>query len=260
MNSNRNHYKIEYFSNHRYITFPILNHYGIKHCFTTGDILSFESDTEEKIKKDYDEIFNYLDCPVKDLFFTSQVHSDSIEAILAPNSGTAFYLGNFFENCDGLMTQLSGVALSTKFADCTPVVIYDPVKKVISNLHSGWKGTSKKISEKAVQMMSTIYGSKVEDLIAVIGPCIGYKDFEVQKDVIDIFSDSFSNIDKFYSKKDQIHYLLDMQGIIEGSLVSSGIKSSNIYSADISTFSSNFMHSFRRDGSKSGRMALITIL
>jgi len=158
------------------------------------------------------------------------------------------------------MTQLSSIALSTKFADCTPVIIYDPVQKVISNLHSGWKGTSKKISEKAVQMMSTIYGSKSKDLIAVIGPCIGYKDFEVQKDVIDIFSDSFSNIETFYSKKDQIHYLLDMQGIIERSLVSNGIKSSNIYSADISTFSSDFMHSFRRDGLKSGRMTMITVL
>ncbi|MGB5824521.1 MAG: peptidoglycan editing factor PgeF [Proteocatella sp.] len=257
---NRNHYKIQYYNNHRYLTFPVLTHYGIKHCFTSSDILPFESDTEEQIEKDYDEIFNYINHPVNHRFFTSQVHSDNIETIITPHCGTAFYLGNFFEKCDGLMTQLSDVALLTKFADCTPIVIYDPIKKVIANLHSGWRGTSKKISEKAIAMMSQIYGSKPENLIVVIGPCIGYKDFEVQRDVIDIFSESFLNIDDFYTKKDHIHYLLNMQGIIERSLISIGVKESNIYSADISTFSSDLMHSFRRDGSKSGRMTLVTIL
>lgn len=260
MCSNRNHYKLEYFNNHRYLTFPILTSYGVKHCFTSADILTFRCDKEEEIKNTHDEIFSFIGHTPKDRYFTSQIHCDNIMDITSTDLGTPFYLGKFFEQCDGLITQLRDTALLTKFADCTPVIIYDPIKKVISNLHSGWRGTSKKISEKAINMMKTIYGCKPEDLIVVIGPCIGYGDFEVQKDVIDIFSENFSNIEDFYSKKDQIHYLLDMQGIIEQSLISNGVKPSNIYSADISTFSSNFMHSFRRDHSESGRMTFVTIL
>ena len=255
MYSNTNHYKIESHADHRYITFPVLTDLGIKHCFTTSDILK-KSDDPYILKKAYFEAFDFIDGCEHPHIFTSQVHSDNIEVISSCLDGETFHSGQFYEDTDGLITNLKNTVLVTKFADCTPVVIVDPVNKVIANLHSGWRGTSKKIFLKALQIMSEKYCCIPENLIAIIGPCIGYEDFEIQKDVLDIFTDSFGNIDDYYTKKDPLHYLLDMQGVIKRSLVSDGLKESNIYSTDISTFSSELMHSYRRAGANAGRMIM----
>ena len=256
---NRNHYEIKLHEGHRYITFPVLTDMGIKNCFTTSDILSGNSD-EAKLMSDYEETFRFMDSSQDVRFFTSQVHSDGIKVISSSEEGAPFYAGRFFEDTDGLITGLRNTVLVTRFADCTPVVIIDPEKKVIANLHSGWRGTSKKIFLKAADIMCNQFGSLPQDLTVIIGPCIGYDDFEIQSDVLDIFRGSFGDINGFYRQKDQLHYLLDMQGIIERSLVSYGIKESNIYTADISTFSSELMHSYRRNPKSSGRMIMAVSL
>lgn len=241
------------------MTFPVLTDMGIKNCFTTSDILNGDSD-ESELKRDYDEAFQFMKGSEDLHFFTSQIHSDGIKIISSDEDALCFYAGRFFEDTDGLITDLRNTVLVTRFADCTPVVIVDPVKKVIANLHSGWRGTSKKIFIKATDIMCNKFGSLPQDLAVIIGPCIGYEDFEIQGDVLDIFRVSFGDIEGFYRKKDQLHYLLDMQGIIERSLISYGIKESNIYTADISTFSSELMHSYRRNPKSSGRMIMAVSL
>lgn len=241
------------------MTFPVLTYMGIKNCFTTSDILSGDS-YESALKRDYDEAFQFIDSSEDLHFFTSQIHSDGIKIITSAEEGTPFYAGRFFEDTDGLITNLRNTVLVTRFADCTPVVIVDPVKKVMANLHSGWRGTSKKIFIKAADIMCHEFGSLPQDLAVIIGPCIGYDDFEIQSDVLDIFRGSFGDIEGFYRKKDQLHYLLDMQGIMKRSLISYGIKESNIYTADISTFSSELMHSYRRNPESSGRMIMAVSL
>jgi len=255
MYSNKKHYQMESYANHRYITFPVLTKLGIKHCFTTSDILK-KPDDPVLLEKDYCEAFDFIAGSEYPHIFTSQVHSDNIEVVSSYLGGESFHSGIFYEDTDGLITNLKNTVLVAKFADCTPIVLVDPVNKVIANLHSGWRGTSKKIFLKALAIMSEKYQCIPENIIAIIGPCIGYQDFEVQKDVLDIFTGNFGNIDEYCAKKDPLHFLLDMQGVIERSLVSNGLKQSNIYSADISTFSSELMHSYRRDGINSGRMIM----
>ena len=63
----------------------------------------------------------------------------------------------FYNNIDGLLTNKKGISLSLRFADCTPILFYDPDKNVIGNIHSGWKGTVQKIGQKALIKMIKEY-------------------------------------------------------------------------------------------------------
>lgn len=262
MNSiNRTHYKIIESDGIRFLKFPILEQFEIAHFFTTSDIAFHKLDNMSQTKAEFNSIFLNFKMSKNEHFFTSQIHSDNIEIAHLDNPNYKAHemgLGYYFENCDGLISSTKNMTLLTKFADCTPIVIYDTKNKCIANLHSGWRGTSKQIFIKALKKMTNLYNTDVKDVIVVIGPCIGFNDFEVQQDVIDIFTKSFKNIDieKFYIKKDSIHYMLDMQSIIERALLDYGVLEQNIYTADISTYSSDFMHSFRRDAEIAGRMIL----
>lgn len=258
---NRNHYKIIEVDNIKYLNFPILNEFQIKHCFTTSDIKFHKFEENLITLKCYEELFHNFKMNNNEHFFTSQVHSDHIEIVSNKNNNampSELNLGHYFEDCDGLITSDPSKTLVTKFADCTPIVLYDKKNHCVANLHSGWRGTSKKIFIKALQKMKLEFNSVAQDIIVVIGPCIGFSDFEVRQDVIDIFKTNYPDIDisLFYKVKDSVHYLFDMQGIIERALLDYGILENNIYTSDISTYSSDIMHSFRKDASAAGRMIL----
>ena len=77
-----------------------------------------------------------------------------------------------YSNKDGIITDSRNIALLTTNADCILMLFYDPVKNVIANVHSGWKGTAQKIGQKAVLKMIEEYGSNPKDIICCLGPCI----------------------------------------------------------------------------------------
>ena len=88
------------------------------------------------------------------------------------------------EGFDAFVTELPGVAIGVRTADCVPVLLYDPVNRVVAAVHSGWKGTVKHISQKAIDVMVRKFRSKPEDLRAVIGPGIGPDSFQVGEEVV----------------------------------------------------------------------------
>ena len=85
------------------------------------------------------------------------------------------------ETGDALITKKRGIALGVLTADCVPIFVYDKKKKIISAIHAGWRGAYKGIVLKVIKFMLK-NGSQKKDLIAVIGPCIAQKSYEVQKD------------------------------------------------------------------------------
>ena len=84
---------------------------------------------------------------------------------------------------DGLMTAIPGVILTVFSADCIPVLLYDPRRRVIAALHAGWRGTAAGIVTVAVGQMASVYGSDPADILAAIGPGIGQCCFETHEDV-----------------------------------------------------------------------------
>ena len=91
---------------------------------------------------------------------------------------------------DAFVTRLPGVAVGVRTADCVPVLLYDPVKRVVAAVHAGWKGTVLHISRKAVGVMARQFGCEPGDLRAVIGPGIGPDSFQVGEEVAGHFKDA----------------------------------------------------------------------
>jgi YfiH family protein len=112
-----------------------------------------------------------------------QVHSDIIHVVRS--SRPAKFVG------DGLVTDLSGVALGILTADCFPVLLVDTKKKAVGAFHAGWRGTVKRIVEKGVGIMRLEFGSRPEDIHAAIGPGIQKCSLEVGEEVEDAFHTQF---------------------------------------------------------------------
>jgi polyphenol oxidase len=91
---------------------------------------------------------------------------------------------------DALMTNVPGLLLVIRTADCLPVLLVDEENRAVAAVHCGWRGTEKRILEKAVRAMGEFYGSKAGDLLAALGPCIGPACYEVGPEVREGFLES----------------------------------------------------------------------
>ena len=253
-------YKIISVGNKRYITIPRLSQLGLKHCFTTRDMdMGIRTNPSTRdIKNNLKQINQVLEIKPQVLFRGVQTHSNHIANLLDIAGGENSEIGRVFPDTDGFVTQLKDVALLTTYADCTPLILFDPVKKVHGNVHSGWKGTLQKIGKEALKQMVEDYNCNPDHIIAVIGPSIGKDDFEVELDVMEQFRDTFEFHKEIIRQKDQIKYLIDIQECNKRILMESGIKANNIIVVDLSTKSNPMFHSFRRDGDKFGLMGCIT--
>ena len=119
---------------------------------------------------------------------------------------------------DGLVTNKRKLALATTNADCILLLFFDPVKRVIANTHSGWKGTLQRISIKTVQKMIKEFGSQAQDIICCICPSIRKCHFEVDKDVKDMFEKEFYDLEnvKFIDiEKENQEKIIQLTNFIE---------------------------------------------
>ena len=114
-----------------------------------------------------------------------QVHGSKVAIIDRPDMTR-----EDLEGYDAFITDLPGVAIGVRTADCVPILLSDPVHRVIAAVHSGWKGTVLKISRSVVNLMGERFGTVPEDLQAVIGPAIGPKSFQVGEEVAEKFRDA----------------------------------------------------------------------
>jgi polyphenol oxidase len=156
-----------------------------------------------------------------------QEHGDSILIIREPPVEEKLIHGV----ADGLITGLPGICLVIRTADCVPVYVYDPVRRILGAAHSGWRGTRLDIARKLVREMAGVTGSAYRDLHAYILPSIGPGSYNVGKDVADLFP-------RDIGKKNGMLYL-DLWGNIERSLVEEGVPPGNIFCARICTLGSN---------------------
>lgn len=212
--------------------------------------------------KSYKEICSELNINYKDIVKTNQTHSDFVKIIEQRNiDGPNFLL---FKETDGLISSTKNIILSTTNADCILVILFDPVKKVIANIHSGWKGTLQRISVKAVQKMQEEYDCDFEDIICCMCPSIRKCHFEVDRDVYEMFYNEFQdleNIDEIIEQKNNKWYI-DTISINREILNKLGLKQENIIDSGIcSVCNKDIVHSFRAEGKEYGlSTAIITLI
>jgi len=99
---------------------------------------------------------------------------------------------------DVLITDEPGVPLLLRYADCTPVLIYDPTHRAIAVIHSGWRGTVLGATRVAVDALAAEFGSRPADMFAAIGPCIGPCCYEVGDEVTGAVAAAFDRPDELF--------------------------------------------------------------
>ncbi len=115
------------------------------------------------------------------------VHGNAVTAVTQAQNGT------WVPHSDGLITNEPGCALTMNFADCTPILLYDPVQHAIGLGHAGWQGAVKDLPGAMVRAMQQQFGSRPGDLIAAVGPCIGPCCYEVGEPVISAVRAAFTD-------------------------------------------------------------------
>ncbi len=161
-----------------------------------------------------------------------------------------------FPNVDGLVTDRKDITLMATNADCLLILLYDPIKNVIGNIHSGWRGTIGKIVVNAINKMEEEYGCNPKDIEAYFSPSIRKCHFEVDEDVKELFYKTFeytNRIDEIIKKgeikENKQKYLIDNVLINKILLEENGINNENIIDSGIcSICSSEKVHSNRVEG------------
>ena len=181
-----------------YLTSPALA--GCVHCFSTrfggvsgGYLASLNlgahrGDRPENVRENYRLLGAAVGFRPEQTVFTKQEHTDIIRVTTAGDCGVG--LERPSEICDGRITNEPGVALCCFGADCTPVLLFDPVRRAVGAVHAGWRGTAMGIVSKAVRAMHDAYGCEPGDIRAAIGPCIGMCCFEVGPEVAQAMRDA----------------------------------------------------------------------
>lgn len=242
---------------------------GAWHGFTTrhggvsqsSDIVrtlnfSDRSETPENVRINYQRWAKAAEVDPDTMVAVHYEHGNGIEVVDVRDCGRGFRAD--MENlpyCDGLMTNQRRVTLMTSHADCMPVFLIEPNVGVVSGLHSGWKGTSMRIAERAVRKMIDEFDAKPSEIIAAIGPSISQKNFEVDPPVRDIFAHEFPEVEAIQYKKETCKYHINLWKILSAQIMEAGVLPENITLANVCTFDCvQDYFSYRRDGRGCGSM------
>lgn len=179
-------------------------------------------DSQENLLKNYEILGNAIGFDPKNAVLTKQTHTDIIRVVTDADAGTGLYKPAF-PPCDGLVTNTPGLALVVFTADCTPILLHDPVTGAVGAVHAGWRGTAMDIAGKAVNAMVTAFGCDPKNIRAAIGPNIGFCCFEVGAEVPTAMTETFGEAvekdirpagDKYYVNLKEINrYALSRAGV-----------------------------------------------
>lgn len=245
--------------NCEYLQFRRLLDYGVNHAYglipgnykTMGKNVG-KSEFDNAINH-YKILCNSLDIDFRNIVKPLQKHTGNVKSVNIHLNKGPIIESEEFEDTDGLITNRNNVILATTNADCILLLFYDPIKRVIANIHSGWRGTFQKISVNAVNKMILDYGCNPQDIICCICPSIRKCHFEVEDDVKNMCVENF----EYTGKLDEI---IENAGMREGKnkwridtvlinriiLTDIGLKNENIIDCGIcSVCNSDMVHSYR---------------
>ena len=191
----------------QYIQFRKLLEYSdiIRHAYSLGTDVNFRTakvNKQQLLRNEYELAINSyknlcdsIGSNYINTVKTNQNHTDTIKIAnkKIKEDEPDFNLEEYKET-DGLVTNKKNLILSTTNADCILLLLFDPIKKVIANVHSGWRGTLQRISTKAIEKMEKEYNCNPKDIICCICPSIRKCHFEVEKEVKYMFEEEFKNI------------------------------------------------------------------
>lgn len=247
-----------------YLQFRKLLEYSdiIKHAYAIGLEPNFRTaraktatpltkEEYEKAVNDYKKLATSVGIDYINIVKPNQAHTKNIKIVEKKvNSNEPDFNLKEYEQIDGLVTDKKNIALATTNADCILVLFFDPVKKVIANVHSGWRGTLQRISVETINKMKNQYGCNPVDIICCICPSIRKCHFKVHKDVQEPFYNEFKELKEINGiivpVENENRWSIDTVRINQIILEQVGLKKENIIDCGIcSVCNSDLIHSYR---------------
>jgi len=223
---------------------------NLKHCFfsrkngfSSGHYKSLNcglgsNDKKENVYKNLEYVSKKIGCTKKSLITLNQIHSNEVI-----HFNNASQIQNKLTG-DAIVCEVKNVGISILAADCAPILIYDPNKKIIGCIHSGWKGALNGVIENTLKKFNELNSSN-NNLIAVVGPCLSKKNYEVKIEFFEKFVSKDKKNTLFFEKTINNKYFFDLRAFINAKISNLNIK--NIENIEMDTFSQKeFFYSYRR--------------
>jgi len=218
--------------------------------FPDGDLnlAGFNEDSAENIHENRRRFLSvFLGEP--QLATVWQVHGNDVKTIRTPDE-----IGESDDKFDAIASDLDGILIGVKTADCVPVLIGDPVTGAFSAIHAGWRGTVLSIVARSVREMETRFGANPADMVAAIGPAACGRRYEIGQDVIDEFGANFTGSDVYFTPTTEGHALVDLHAANRDQLVASGLSLANISVTSYCTMErTDLFFSYRVEKKKFGK-------
>ena len=228
--------------------------------YATMNLSFSRGDDPLNVMENYRRIGEVLGTDPEHMVASRQTHTTNIHAVTEKDCGNGIGRASSYEDIDGLVTDVPGIALVTYYADCVPLYFVDPVHRAIGLAHSGWRGTVAGMAACMVLYMQEHFHSRPEDLVTAIGPSICADCYEIGEDVAEQFRGHFP--EKVLQKgKAPGKYQLDLWQANRSILLNAGVLPEHIAVTDVCTcHNPEYLFSHRASHGQRGNLAAFLML
>jgi len=213
-------------------------------------------DDPERVIGNYELLSTVLAFGLDTLVACKQVHGDRVIEVREGDERRLSFL-QCREEGDAMVTNIPGLVLMVRVADCIPVVFYDPVQRVIGIAHAGWRGTCRAIAAKTVEVLIDRYASNPATILVGIGPGIGPCCYEVDNQVKSLYEEDFSYGRRLIEERNG-KLFLNLWEANRSQMLDTGIREEHIELAGLCTSCHpQFFFSHRRERGRTGRFAAL---
>ena len=258
--------------NHNGVVYMTASNIPVKHCFTTryggvseGDLASMNlgenrGDDPANVAENYRLLGQATGIPTHHMAFTRQVHGNDVRIVTEEDVHTLMTPVPY--DADGIVTNIPGLAVIAFVADCVPLLLCDPVNKVVAAVHCGWRSTVADIMGVAVEKMISL-GANPKEICGAIGASIGYCCFEVGPEVPEavfaLLPNDHAGLVRAGEKEGKFY--VDLREAIARRLVQLGLQRENILVSEECTVCSRDKYWSHRytQGNRGSQAALIML-
>jgi len=232
--------------------------------FATLNLGMTVGDEPAAVAENRERFFGGLGLRPEQIVRVRQVHGREVlvvTAALAARPGFPRLLAEEGVAADALVTDRPGVALAVSTADCTPILLFDPVHRAVAAVHAGWPGTAKRVAVEALLAMRRSYGSDPADCLAAIGPSIRGCCYEVDGPVTEAMASALPHWERYAVPTRPGHWRLDLARVNRALLEGAGLPGAQIEDLGFCTgCRTDLFFSHRAERGRTGRMASVIML
>jgi YfiH family protein len=223
--------------------------------FASLNVGNTVGDDAAAVTENHARVYDYLGLDPQSVVSPRQVHGNRVATV-----GSA-QAGQVLANTDGLVTGDPGTAMMLRFADCQPILLYDPAHHALGLVHVGWRGLAQGIARRAVEAMREAFDTRARDLIVGLGPAIGSCCYVVGQNVAAAMAYALDDWKQALSPEGAERWRLDLSIANAQQLAAEGVPEIRIERSNLCTACSNdLFYSHRANQGRTGRFAVVAVL